>query len=137
MKIVITSVLVDDQDKALRFYTDVLGFVKKTDVPVGDAKWLTVVSPDAGGVERRVSDVLGVDLEVGAERITGVRAAEAIGPEDRERPPQHLLAFFNDYRSVDIAGDTGFGGSLFSRNGFVGKFLARLFGWPPALPGQW
>ena len=46
MRINITSVLVDDQDKALAFYTDVLGFVKKTDVPVGDAKWLTVVSPE-------------------------------------------------------------------------------------------
>jgi catechol 2,3-dioxygenase-like lactoylglutathione lyase family enzyme len=44
MRIVVTSVLVDDQEKALRFYTDVLGFVKKEDVPVGDARWLTVVS---------------------------------------------------------------------------------------------
>ena len=52
MKIVVTSVLVDDQDKALRFYTDVLGFVKKTEIPMGEAKWLTVVSPeDPGGVE--------------------------------------------------------------------------------------
>jgi catechol 2,3-dioxygenase-like lactoylglutathione lyase family enzyme len=47
MRIHITSVLVDDQAKALRFYTDVLGFVKKTDIPLGDARWLTVVSPDA------------------------------------------------------------------------------------------
>jgi catechol 2,3-dioxygenase-like lactoylglutathione lyase family enzyme len=47
MRIYITSVLVDDQEKALRFYTDVLGFVTKTDIPVGDARWLTVVSPDA------------------------------------------------------------------------------------------
>jgi catechol 2,3-dioxygenase-like lactoylglutathione lyase family enzyme len=46
MRINITSVLVDDQDKALAFYTDVLGFVKKEDVPLGDAKWLTVVSPE-------------------------------------------------------------------------------------------
>lgn len=46
MRINITSVLVDDQDKALAFYTDVLGFVKKVEVPVGGAKWLTVVSPD-------------------------------------------------------------------------------------------
>ncbi len=46
MKIALTSVLVDDQEKALRFYTDVLGFVKKNDVPLGDARWLTVVSPD-------------------------------------------------------------------------------------------
>jgi catechol 2,3-dioxygenase-like lactoylglutathione lyase family enzyme len=45
-RINLTSVLVDDQAKALRFYTDVLGFVKKTDMPVGEARWLTVVSPD-------------------------------------------------------------------------------------------
>ena len=48
MRIYVTSVLVDDQEKALRFYTDALGFVKKTDIPVGgSARWLTVVAPDA------------------------------------------------------------------------------------------
>jgi catechol 2,3-dioxygenase-like lactoylglutathione lyase family enzyme len=48
----VTSVLVDDQAKALAFYTDVLGFVKKNDVPAGGARWLTVVSPAApDGVE--------------------------------------------------------------------------------------
>ncbi len=46
MRIYITSVLVDDQEKALRFYTDVLGFVKKTDIPFGEDRWLTVVSPE-------------------------------------------------------------------------------------------
>jgi catechol 2,3-dioxygenase-like lactoylglutathione lyase family enzyme len=46
MKIYLTSVLVDDQDKALRFYTDVLGFAKKTDIDLGEARWLTVVAPD-------------------------------------------------------------------------------------------
>ena len=46
MKIHLTSVLVDDQSKALRFYTDVLGFVKKNDIPLGEHRWLTVVSPD-------------------------------------------------------------------------------------------
>ncbi|MBP1949667.1 VOC family protein [Virgibacillus litoralis] len=46
MKIKITSVFVEDQEKALRFYTDVLGFVKKTDMPAGDFKWLTVASPE-------------------------------------------------------------------------------------------
>ena len=52
MKINLTSVLVDDQEKALRFYTDVLGFVKKQDVPTGEHRWLTVVSPEApDGVE--------------------------------------------------------------------------------------
>ncbi len=47
MRIYVTSVLVDDQAKALRFYTDVLGFTKKNDIPLGEASWLTVVSPDA------------------------------------------------------------------------------------------
>jgi catechol 2,3-dioxygenase-like lactoylglutathione lyase family enzyme len=52
VRIVVTSVFVDDQAKALAFYTEVLGFVKKEDVPVGDARWLTVVSPeDAAGPE--------------------------------------------------------------------------------------
>ena len=46
MRIYITSMLVDDQEKALRFYTDVLGFVKHADIPLGEARWLTVVSPD-------------------------------------------------------------------------------------------
>jgi catechol 2,3-dioxygenase-like lactoylglutathione lyase family enzyme len=46
MKIKLTSVMVDDQDKALRFYTEVLGFVKKNDIPMGEARWLTVISPD-------------------------------------------------------------------------------------------
>ena len=52
MRITLTSVLVDDQEKALRFYTEVLGFVKKTEVPMGEHRWLTVVSPqDPDGVE--------------------------------------------------------------------------------------
>jgi catechol 2,3-dioxygenase-like lactoylglutathione lyase family enzyme len=47
-----TSVFVDDQEKALRFYTDVLGFAVKHDVPVGEHRWLTVVSPHSpDGVE--------------------------------------------------------------------------------------
>lgn len=46
MRINLTSVYVDNQDKALRFYTEVLGFVKKTEIPLGDFRWLTVVSPD-------------------------------------------------------------------------------------------
>ncbi|HLT82611.1 MAG TPA: VOC family protein [Phototrophicaceae bacterium] len=52
IRINVTSVLVDDQAKALEFYTKKLGFVKKTDVPAGGARWLTVVSPaDPDGVE--------------------------------------------------------------------------------------
>jgi catechol 2,3-dioxygenase-like lactoylglutathione lyase family enzyme len=52
VKIAMTSVLVDDQEKALRFYTDVLGFVAKNDIPLGEHRWITVVSPQApDGVE--------------------------------------------------------------------------------------
>jgi catechol 2,3-dioxygenase-like lactoylglutathione lyase family enzyme len=52
LRINLTSVMVDDQRKALDFYTRVLGFVKKTEIPMGDVSWLTVVSPDApDGVE--------------------------------------------------------------------------------------
>ena len=46
LKIKLTSVFVDDQDKALKFYTEVLGFVKKQDFPVGEFKLLTVISPE-------------------------------------------------------------------------------------------
>jgi catechol 2,3-dioxygenase-like lactoylglutathione lyase family enzyme len=46
MRIVITSVFVDDQERALAFYTTKLGFVKKNDIPLGEARWLTVVAPD-------------------------------------------------------------------------------------------
>ena len=47
MRIELTSVHVNDQDKALTFYTEVLGFVVKENFPVGEFKWLTVVSPEA------------------------------------------------------------------------------------------
>jgi len=52
MKIRLTSVLVDDQDKALKFYTEILGFVKKKEIPMGEYRWLTVVSKEEpDGVE--------------------------------------------------------------------------------------
>src|SRR3982074_96107 len=52
MRINLARVLVDDQDKALRFYTEVLGFQKKTEIPLGEHRWLTVVAPeDPNGVE--------------------------------------------------------------------------------------
>jgi predicted enzyme related to lactoylglutathione lyase len=52
MKIKVTSVIVNDQNKALKFYTEKLGFVKKNDIPLGEYKWLTVVSPEEqDGVE--------------------------------------------------------------------------------------
>lgn len=49
MRISIASVFVDNQEKAIGFYTEVLGFVKKRDMPAGHARWLTVVSPEGAG----------------------------------------------------------------------------------------
>jgi predicted enzyme related to lactoylglutathione lyase len=46
MKIIYTKIFVNDQDKALKFYTETLGFVKKSDITAGEYRWLTVVSPD-------------------------------------------------------------------------------------------
>jgi predicted enzyme related to lactoylglutathione lyase len=52
MRINLSSVMVDDQEKALKFYTEVVGFVKKADIPVGEYRWLTVTSPEgAEGIE--------------------------------------------------------------------------------------
>ena len=51
MRIRLTSVMVDNQDKALQFYTAILGFVKSKDIPMGEPKWLTVVSPESDEVE--------------------------------------------------------------------------------------
>ena len=52
MRINLASVIVDDQEKALKFYTEKLGFVKKTDMPIGEYRWITVTSPDGpDGVE--------------------------------------------------------------------------------------
>ena len=56
MKIKLTGVYVDDQEKALRFYTEVLGFVKKADFSQGPFRWLTVVSPeDPDGTELQLA----------------------------------------------------------------------------------
>ena len=56
MKIKMTSIYVDDQEKALRFYTDILGFVKKADITQGPYRWLTVASPEEpDGVELQLA----------------------------------------------------------------------------------
>ena len=77
MKIKLTSVYVDDQEKALRFYTEVLGFVKKTDFSQGPFRWLTVASPEepdgtraAAGAEQqpRGQSVSAGDVSTGPAR---------------------------------------------------------------------
>ena len=75
MRITLTSVLVDDQDKALDFYTRVLGFRKKTEVPLGEHRWLTVVSPDdPGGPEL----VLEPDAHPAAKPFKAALASDGI-----------------------------------------------------------
>jgi catechol 2,3-dioxygenase-like lactoylglutathione lyase family enzyme len=61
MKIKLNSVIVDDQEKALRFYTGVLGFVKKMEIPMGEHKWLTVVSPEERDGTELVLEPLGFE----------------------------------------------------------------------------
>ena len=71
MKIKLTSVYVDDQAKALRFYTEVLGFTKKSDFSNGPYRWLTVASPeDPNGVEQQPcgSGLSAGDLSTGTAR---------------------------------------------------------------------
>ena len=116
MKINLTSVLVDDQAKALAFYTDVLGFQLKQDVPVGEHRWLTVVSsespdgpelllePDEHPAARPFKDALvadgipftsfAVDDVERAERLSRRRALHAgagrMGPRHDRRARRHL-----------------------------------------------
>ena len=69
MKIKLSSVVVNDQEKALQFYTEVLGFVKKNDIPMGEFRWLTVVSPsEPDGTE------LALEPAAGDEVITFTKA---------------------------------------------------------------
>ena len=75
MRINLARVLVDDQEKALRFYTEVLGFAKKNEVPLGEHRWLTVVSPDEpDGVEL----VLEPDAHPAARRFKEALVADGI-----------------------------------------------------------
>lgn len=61
-RITITSVMVDDQEKALRFYTEKLGFVKKVDFPVGEFRWITVVSPEGSPDIELALEPIGFDF---------------------------------------------------------------------------
>ncbi len=105
IKIHVTSVPVDNQEKALKFYTQKLGFIKKTEVPMGEHKWLTVVSPDEqNGVElllepiafeparvyQKALKVAGipytsfmvVDLDKEYERLTGIGVEFSMQPRE-------------------------------------------------------
>jgi predicted enzyme related to lactoylglutathione lyase len=88
MKIKVTSIYVDDQDKALHFYTEVLGFAKKTDFSQGPYRWLTVASPEAPD---------GVELQLAPNGNPAAKAyQQAIFQQN-----QAAIMFFSD----DIKGD--------------------------------
>jgi predicted enzyme related to lactoylglutathione lyase len=88
MKIKLASVYVDDQEKALRFYTDVLGFMKKTDVSNGPFRWLTVASPD---------EPEGTELQLAANDNPAARTYQ----QANFQQGQPAVMFFTD----DIKGD--------------------------------
>jgi predicted enzyme related to lactoylglutathione lyase len=88
MKIKLTSVYVDDQEKALRFYTDVLGFTKKADVSNGPFRWLTVASPDEPD---------GTELQLALNNNPAAKAYQ----QALFRQGQPAVMFFTD----DVKGD--------------------------------
>jgi len=88
MKIKVTSIYVDDQDKALRFYTEVLGFTKKTDFSQGPYRWLTV-SPDG--------DPNGVELQLALNNNPAAKAYQQATFQQN----QPVIMFFTD----DVKGD--------------------------------
>ena len=88
MKIKLTSVYVDDQEKALRFYTDVLGFTKKADFGNGAFRWLTVVSPDEPN---------GTELQLALNNNSAAKAYQ----QAMFQQNQPAVMFFTD----DIKGD--------------------------------
>ena|SRR5215212_1163021 len=61
MKIKLNSVMVDDQEKALQFYTETLGFIKSKDIPMGEHRWLTVISPEGPGDIELLLEPMGFD----------------------------------------------------------------------------
>ena len=116
MKIKLSSVFVDDQEKALRFYTEVLGFVKKTDMPAGGFRWLTVVSrdgpadielmlePNANPTAKAYQEAIhqeGIpitafavdDMEVEFQRLTSLGVEFKVKPTKTEGP---IIAMFDD-----------------------------------------
>ena len=88
MKIKLTSVYVDDQEKALRFYTDVLGFTKKTDFSNGPYRWLTVASPDEPD---------GTELQLALNNIPAAKTYQ----QAMFQQSQPVVMFFTD----DVKGD--------------------------------
>lgn len=99
MKIKLTTIYVNDQDQALRFYADVLGFTKKADFSNGGFRWLTVVSPD---------DPNGVELQLAANANPAAKAYQ----EAMFQQGQPVLMLFSDDIEADHHRITGNGGTF-------------------------
>jgi len=99
MKIKVTSIYVDDQDKALRFYTEVLGFTKKTDFSQGPYRWLTV-SPDG--------DPNGVELQLALNNNPAAKAYQQATFQQN----QPVIMFFTDVGKGDYEKIKGRGGEF-------------------------
>jgi predicted enzyme related to lactoylglutathione lyase len=79
MRINLSSVMVDDQEKALKFYTEVLWFKKKTDMPIGEYRWLTVTSPDGPDGVELVLEPMGFRLPGYRKRVSEHQSQLSLG----------------------------------------------------------
>lgn len=94
MRVRLNSILVEDQDKALQFYTEVLGFVKKTDIPAGGGRWITVVPPDEPDGPELVLEPAGFDFAKAYRKALYDRGIPftALGSEDVQAEYEKLKA---------------------------------------------
>lgn len=114
MKIKLTSVYVDDQEKALRFYTDVLGWTQKADFSQGTFRWLTVVSPD---------DPYGVELQLAKNDDPAAKAYQAA----LFQQGQPALMLYSDDVTADVEAITARGGAfVMAPTQVTGSTIAKL-----------
>ena len=111
MQIKFVSVTVEDQERALRFYTDVLGFEKAADVPIGEYRWLTVTSPDGRGRGRARPGADGVPAGSGVPEgaLRRRRPGDGLRHERHPREVERLTAAGVEFRGepVDMGSVTG------------------------------
>lgn len=114
MKIKLTTIYVDDQEKALRFYSDVMGFTKKNDFSNGGYRWLTVTSPD---------DPDGVELQLASNSNPAARAFQ----EASFQQGQPAIMFFSDDINADYERITSKGGAFKMKpTNTTGSTIAQL-----------
>ncbi|MDQ3557674.1 MAG: VOC family protein [Pseudomonadota bacterium] len=110
MRIKLTSVMVDDQSKALEFYTSVLGFVVRRDIPMGEARWLTVATPDdPAGIELLLEPMGGLAEAAGFQQAlfaAGIPAT-AFAVDDIEAEHKRLKALGVAFRGAPSKPESG------------------------------